>query len=108
MQDLVQSMYEQGRENRDLNELRDELVAGAIRYARIRTDWNFLDHDEKKMQNDARTRSHNALISSCNSVSRLMAKSGLDITWREKLGDNRKAIGDFACYIHAYLGILAR
>lgn len=36
-----------------------------------------------------------------------MANNGEDITWRKTLGDDRKIIGDFACYVHCILGIQA-
>jgi hypothetical protein len=37
-----------------------------------------------------------------------MAKAGLDNEWRRLLGDDRKVIGDFACFLVAHLGVLAR
>jgi hypothetical protein len=37
-----------------------------------------------------------------------MADNDEDITWRKMLGDDRKAIGDFACYLHCILAIQAR
>jgi len=38
----------------------------------------------------------------------LVVKSGQSIRWRERLGDDRKVIGDFACHLHAILGLRAR
>jgi len=37
-----------------------------------------------------------------------MGKAGEDNSWRMKLGDDRKDLGDFACYLHCLLGILSR
>jgi hypothetical protein len=37
-----------------------------------------------------------------------MKKVGQDIEWRRLLGNDRKEIGDFACFLVAHLGILAR
>jgi hypothetical protein len=37
-----------------------------------------------------------------------MIQSSQDNSWRQTLGDNRKDIGDFACFLVAHLGILAR
>lgn len=50
---------------------------------------------------------HNALIDSTNILSRVMVKIGEDAAWRQKLGDDRKEIGDWACHVHALLGIEA-
>ena len=38
----------------------------------------------------------------------LAVKSGQSIRWRERLGDDRKVIGDFAYHLHAILGLRAR
>jgi len=57
---------------------------------------------------NTKTVSHDAFIDSCNILSRNMAKAGEDNSWREVLGDNRKEIGDFACYLSCILGIKAR
>jgi hypothetical protein len=37
-----------------------------------------------------------------------MAKSGEKVEWRRVLDNDRKVIGDFACYIHCMCGIGAR
>lgn len=57
---------------------------------------------------DSRIRCHDAFIDSCNILSRNMEKAGENYSWREKLGNDRKVIGDFACFIHFKLGIDAR
>lgn len=91
-----------------LTELKDDFLSSATRYARIRVDWHLSDRDVRTDMDDMRSRSHDAFIDACNALSRTMVTEGLEISWREKLGVDRKVIGDFACYIHAYLGILAR
>jgi hypothetical protein len=55
-----------------------------------------------------RTAAHNAFIDALNILSRAMKKEGKDNEWRRLLGDDRKEIGDFACFLVAHLGILAR
>jgi hypothetical protein len=32
----------------------------------------------------------------------------MDTTWRKQLGNDRQEIGDWACHVHAHLGIQAR
>ncbi len=41
-------------------------------------------------------------------LSRAMAKDGEKSDWRAQLGDDRKVIGDFACLVHAILGLRSR
>ncbi len=55
-----------------------------------------------------RTAAHNAFIDAANILSRAMGQAGQDNEWRRVLGDDRKVIGDFACFLVAHLGVLAR
>ncbi|NTW23959.1 MAG: hypothetical protein HGA37_04615 [Lentimicrobium sp.] len=80
----------------------------AIRYTEVRAQWNFMSMEDKIVSNDERTRLHNTLIDSLNILSRNMANAGEQTAWRKTLGDDRKVIGDFACYVVAWLGIRQR
>ncbi len=86
----------------------DQLTKSAVQYARIRVDYKLATPEERREMEDTRTLAHNAFIDSCNILSRNMYKAGEDNTWWGWIGDDRKAIGDFACYLHCLLGILAR
>ena len=97
-----------GIRNTKLLGLRDDLIDKVIRYARIRTDFALAGLEKKIAMEDTRSRAHDALIDSCNILSRNMHNSGEDNHWREILGSDRKNIGDFACYLHCILGIMAR
>jgi len=91
-----------------LETLKIELFETAIRYTRIRVDWCFMDDDEKRNNDELRTRTHNSLIDACNILSREMTKAGEDANWSVILGNDRKVIGDFACYVHCLLGLSSR
>lgn len=91
-----------------LKELRTSLYKAAIRYAEIRAGWYFLDVNEKLEQDGERTVAHNRFIDACNIMSRNMRNANEDVSWATILGKDRKYIGDFACYIHAFLGIQNR
>lgn len=90
------------------SELRAALYAAAVRYARIRTEWHLAPVETKKEIDQTRALAHNALIDACNILSRNMMRAGENIEWRALLGNDRKDIGDFACYLHAIFGVLAR
>lgn len=91
-----------------LNELRDDLFEKAVRYARIRADWQLANPDDRQQLDEPRRLAHTAFIDTCNILARAMREKGLNVTWREQLGEDRKTIGDFACYIHCFLGLEAR
>jgi len=89
-------------------DLRNDLIQKAVKYARIRTDYQLAPSESTNEIGALRTKAHNAFIDSCNILSRNMADNDEDITWRKRLGDDRKIIGDFTCYVHCILGIQAR
>ena len=91
-----------------LTDLKLELYEYAVRYARIRVDWYFADEEKRREMDGPRTIAHNAFIDSCNILSRNMAQTGEDNSWRTSLGNDRKVIGDFACYIEYCLGIFTK
>lgn len=91
-----------------LVELRQDFLEKAVRYARIRTDWELAEQARQQELDEYRKRTHDALIDACNILSRAMAERGLDTSWRRCLGQDRKVIGDFACFIHCMLGIAGR
>jgi hypothetical protein len=100
-------IYRQIQESKHKS-LTDNLVKLSIRYARIRVDWLQTSIEIRTDIDTERSRAHNALISACDILSRNMHNSGEDITWRTKIGADRKQVGDFACLLHAVLGVLAR
>ena len=95
-------------ESSSLESLRRGLFATAVRYSGIRAKWYLGSPDGRRSMDADRTRAHDAFIDACNILSRNQAKNGEDNTWRAKLGDDRKVIGDFACYVHCILGVRAR
>ena len=99
---------EQYERDPDYKELRNQLIEHAVNYARIRVDWKLMDVEERKKMDDLRASTHTVFINSCNILSRYMKNNGMDSSWREKLTEDRKVIGDFACYLHCILGLRAR
>jgi hypothetical protein len=92
----------------DLEALRMDILQAAVVYSRIRTDWYFLSTEERREKDVSRTRAHNAFIDCCNVLARYQRKCGMSPVWRDDLGEDRKRIGDFACELHASLGVAMR
>jgi len=105
--DSAKDLYQSIKQTR-WTSLKDDLVRSAVRYARLRTDWALATPDQRLEMDRERSRAHTAFIDCCNILSRNMGKAGEDNSWRMKLGDDRKDLGDFACYLHCLLGILSR
>ncbi|MBQ4543664.1 MAG: hypothetical protein IJA19_05800 [Clostridia bacterium] len=80
----------------------DELIRTATRYAKIRAEWLLWDRITKIENDDSRTSCHNSLIVKFDMLARHLKTRGKDAAWRDVLGykkDDRKTIGDFACYL---------
>ena len=100
-------IYDQFK-NSKFQTLVKSLLKNAIQYSKLRVDWFLADKDDLAEIDKSRTISHNSFISSCDALARNMKQNGEDYTWRTKLGDDRKEIGDFAVMLVAVLGIKAR
>ena len=90
--------------------LQDYLMAAA-KYANVRACWNILSREEKMDTDANRTACHNKVILHLNILARYLASKGKDVSWRDELGDDslhRKKIGDFACYVACIEGLNAR
>lgn len=100
-----------------------DLKRTAIRYAQMRTkrllaalDKDELTQEENNNIEDERTRLHNLFIQSCSVLCRNMYQNGEDNTLLLELvkdgknlsSEERKIIGDLACYIHCMLAIQSR
>jgi hypothetical protein len=90
------------------DDLKKNLMASAVRYAALRVEWALCDAERRRELDATRTRSHNSFIADCDILSREQARSGEDNSWREHLGQERKEIGDFGCYVELFIGLAAR
>lgn len=95
-------------ESTSLLKLKQELFSLAIDYAEMRSRWPLLSFEERRERDKTRSLAHQAFMNACNILSRNMAHAGEDNAWREQLGDDRRIIGDFACYTSWLLGMRGR
>ncbi|MEE1517741.1 MAG: hypothetical protein UF228_09125 [Lachnospiraceae bacterium] len=96
------------KNDEDAIELYNDFLEGAVAYANVRAGWLLLSNDEKMEQDKGRTYKHDSVINRVNILARYLDKIGKDVSWREALGESRKAIGDFACYVSLVYGLRAR
>ncbi len=86
----------------------NDFLKKAAKYAYIRSQWETMTREEKIDQDDGRTAAHNSVITAVNVISRIAGNEGVDNSWREELGESRKRIGDFACFVSYITGISNR
>ena len=90
------------------NDLRFDLYRAAVRYATLRSEWHLSSQEDRREMEARRTSAHEVVIDALSVLVRNLAKDGHDVSWRLELPDDRKVIGDFAVFLSAHLGILAR
>ena len=59
-------------------------------------------------KDEGRTAKHERVIYCLKLPSRYLGQEGVDVSWFDSIEDNRKQIGDFACYIAYIYSINAR
>lgn len=98
----------------DAKEIYEELIGVATKHASFRSEWFIWDRATRMEKDDSRTSCHNSLIIKLDMLARYLKMQGKDAKWRDELGYetdgryNRKAIGDFACYLVFVNSINAR
>lgn len=89
----------------DKDEFVQDLIEKAINYSNIRANWELWNQEKRMSEDQGRSITHNSLIDAFNILSRLLKTEGIDTPWRDALGDERKRIGDFACFMVYMIGI---
>lgn len=92
----------------DALELYNDIRKTSVRYAAFRSIWLMLSRQEKMDQGSVRTSCHDAEIARTNKLARYQKASGIETSWQDSLGDDRRRIGDFACYLAFVNGLNAR
>lgn len=89
--------------NPDFLKYYTSFLRSAVSYAATRTDWHFMDAAERMEQDAGRTRKHDGYMSYLSSVCNYLDVQDIDM-----ILPDRKAKGDFACYIVLFLALEQR
>lgn len=76
-----------------------DLLESAVKYSESRSNWPLWSREKKLDEDSTRTSRHNRVIDSFNILARHLKAQGKAAAWRDALGDDRKRIGDFACFL---------
>lgn len=87
-------------------EIYEDLLKASVKYANMRAMWGAMNREEKRENDALRTAYHDAVIMNLNMLARYEKSQGFPAEWREMIAPgsetvvyNRKAIGDFGCYL---------
>lgn len=107
MNEIFQKAYDDVASS-SLETLRNSIYQKALRYCIIRNEWILMEPSDRLENDLERTILHNSFIDALNIMSRNMSQNGEDNKWRMLLGNDRKILGDFACFIVYMNGVKAR
>ena len=79
-----------------------------VEYDSARGKWLTLSREEKLANDESRTVTHNKVIYQLKILKGLASEQGNDVAWFEQFNDDRKRIGDFACYVAYIYALNAR
>ncbi|MBE6013758.1 MAG: hypothetical protein E7241_00115 [Lachnospiraceae bacterium] len=92
----------------DKKEFWKDFLKKAAEYTHVRNMWEQMNRAEKIDADQGRTLKHDSFITSLNVLSRIATNEGVDCSWRDELGEERKCLGDFACFVTYITGICNR
>ncbi len=87
----------------ELKEFYEEFLSSAADYATGRLEWAFMDTEARREDDSSRSIKHDAYMAMLGAVCRNLGIAGID-----ELMPDRKAKGDFACYIALFLALEQR
>ena len=105
MREIHEQILGETADDTEGREIYNELICTATKYASFRAEWLLWDRITKIEKDESRTSCHNSLIVKFDMLARYLKSQKKEATWRDILGNekddpyNRKAIGDFACYL---------
>ena len=86
----------------------NRLIPKAVEYSDYRSRWLGMSTIEQNNIERDRACNHDIFVDTKNDLGKYMLDHNMDITWTILLGEDRKNIGDFACYLSYVQGIKAR
>ncbi|MTB35397.1 hypothetical protein [Streptococcus uberis] len=86
----------------------NDFISASVDYSQARGEWLLLSREEKHVKDDMRTTKHNKFIYTLKIFIAYSKQKGYDFPWFESIKDNRKQLGDLACYISYIYAVNAR
>lgn len=92
----------------EFDKLFENMLERAVIYAGYRQKWFSMNLRERLAMDEERSRNHDLFIRAKNDLAKYMYSKKLDIVWDDMLGEERKRIGDFGCYLTFLRSLQAR
>ena len=97
--ELHQMIKSEINDDEEAEEIYADLLEKALDYISYRVRWTYKDREWRNRYDESRTMCHDSMITHFNMLARYLRQQGRSAEWRDKLGDDRRRIGDFAGYL---------
>ena len=97
--ELHQMIKSEINDDKEAEEIYADLLEKALDYIPYRVRWTYKDREWRNRYDESRTMCHDSMITHFNMLARYLQQQGRSAEWRDKLGDDRRRIGDFAGYL---------
>ena len=94
--------------DREFEKLFGTMQERAVTYAGYRAKWLTQSLQERLEVDETRSRHHDLFIKAKNDLVKYMYANKMDADWDDELGEARKRVGDFACYMVFLMSLHAR
>ena len=94
--------------DREFEKLFTTMQERAVTYAGYRAKWLTMSLQERLDADETRSRHHDLFIKAKNDLAKYMYANKMNVDWEDDLGEARKRVGDFACYMVFLMSIHAR
>ncbi|HEO7221104.1 TPA: hypothetical protein VBE33_002019 [Streptococcus agalactiae] len=85
-----------------------DFITASLIYSQSRGEWLLLSREEKHAKDDTRTTKYNKFIYTLKIYIAYSKQKGYEFPWFESIKDNRKQLGNLACYIAYIYAVNAR
>lgn len=94
--------------DREFEKLFSTMQERAVTYAGYRAKWLTQTLQERLEVDETRSRHHDLFIKAKNDLAKYMYANKMNVDWEDDLGEPRKRVGDFACYMVFLMSLHAR
>lgn len=94
--------------DKEFQEYWHEFIVASLHYSQARGKWWTISQDERREFDSTRTTLHNKVIFQLKLLKGIIKESNGDTSWFDDITEDRKRIGDFACYVIYIYSVNAR
>lgn len=103
-----QLLQDADQSDQEFQDYWNQFIKACVDYTQSRGEWLTLTKEGRQEHDSYRTTKHEKVIFNLKIIKALIEEKSGNISWYDRFKEDRKRIGDFACYITYVYAINAR